>query len=93
MNIKKIFQSSYNPEEVSLTVSSIFKVAIFFVGYIAVSKGFDVTKATTQVEAIRDITLSLVPASFTVYHGLQAIYGIVRKGFVDNTPVQAPVVG
>ena len=77
-----MFQSSVDPTQVSLTISSIFKVVIFFAGYVAVSKGFDVTTATTQVEAIRDLVLSLVPACFALYHGLQAIYGIVRKFFV-----------
>lgn len=80
--IKSTFASSHNPEEVSLTVSSIFKVVIFLVATYATQKGLDATQATTNVEAIRDIVLSLVPASFALYHGCQAIYGLVRKMFV-----------
>jgi len=82
MNIKSIFQSSHSPEEVSLTISSVFKVAIFLGGYLAMSKGFDPTFATTQLELIRDIVLSVVPAGFAVYHACVAVYGLVRKGFV-----------
>lgn len=84
MNIKSFFQSSHNPEEVSLTVTSIFKVAIFIVAYFAAAKGFDVTTATTQVEALRDTVLSIVPAAFALYHGCMAAYGILRKTFVDK---------
>ena len=85
MNIKKAFASSVDPSQVSLTVQSIFKMVIFFTGYLAVSKGLDPATAQSQVEAIQDIVLSLVPACFALYHGLQAIYGIVRKAFVDRS--------
>lgn len=82
MEIKSIFRSSLDPSKVSLTVQSISKMVIFFVGYIAVSKGLDPETATTQVEAITEIFVSIIPACFAVYHGLEAIYGIVRKFFV-----------
>lgn len=80
--IKSTFASSHNPEEVSLTVSSIFKVVIFLVAMFATQKGFDVSTATNNVEAIRDIVISLVPACFALYHGCQAVYGLVRKMFI-----------
>jgi hypothetical protein len=82
--LKNFFQSSIDPAKVSLTVESIAKMAIFLIGYFAVSKGFDVTQATTQVQAIRDVVLSLIPASFALYHGCTAIYGLVRKMFISK---------
>lgn len=85
MEIKKFFQSSHNPQEVSLTVQSVFKVVIFVVGYYAVKQGFDPMIATTQVEAIRDLVISTIPAGFAVYHAIIALYGLVRKVFVVKT--------
>ncbi len=80
--IKPTFASSVDPSQISLTVSSIFKAAIFFVGYFAAAKGFDVTTATTQVEAIRDIVLTSIPAGFALFHAITAVWGLVRKVLV-----------
>lgn len=82
MNIKSIFASSVDPSKISLTIESLSKVAIYGVTYYAVSKGFSVETATTQVQAITDLVLQLVPTVFALYHGVQAIYGLVRKVFV-----------
>lgn len=93
--IKTKFASSVDPSQVSLTISSATKMVIFLVGYFAAVKGFDPATATTNVQAISDIALSLVPACFALYHGLMTIYGIIRKLFVvkgvDNQSSQ--VVG
>lgn len=80
--IKPKFGSSLDPSQVSLTVSSLTQFVIFLVGYFAVSKGFDVTTAKTQVQAISDVIVSMVPACFAVYHGFMTIYGLARKMFV-----------
>jgi hypothetical protein len=80
--IKSWAGSSMDSNKISLTVQAITKCAIFIVGYFAVSKGFDPMDATTQVQAISDIVISLIPAVLAVYHGGEAIYGIVRKFFV-----------
>lgn len=82
MNIKTLFASSLDPSKISLTVESISKVVIYMVAYYATTKGFNVATATTQVQAITDIVLQLVPMVFALYHGVQTIYGIVRKVFV-----------
>ena len=84
MEIKSNFASSIDPTKVSLTVESLSKAVIFLVGYFAAAKGFDPATATTQAQALTDVTLSIVPACFALYHGLQAIYGITRKMFVDK---------
>lgn len=82
--LKTIFQSSLDPSKVSLTIQSLTKFVIFVIGYFAMSKGFNPEDATTNVQAISDIVISLVPAVFAVYHGCEALYGIARKFFVQK---------
>lgn len=77
-----MFQSSLDTTKISLTVSSVAKVAIFVVGAYAMAKGFDPTEATNGVQQITDIILSVIPACFAVFHGGEAIWGVVRKFFV-----------
>ena len=85
--IKTIFQSSLDPNKVSLTITSISKFVTFLVLTYAVSKGFDPNTATTGVQQVTDIILSAVPACFAIWHAGEAIYGLIRKFFVV-----APVV-
>ena len=82
--IKTIFASKLDPSNVSLAISGLTKTIIFVIGYFALSKGFDPSDATTQVQAVSDIVISLIPAVLAVYHGGEAIYGIVRKFFVEK---------
>lgn len=82
--LKTIFQSSLDPSKISLTVQALTKCAIFIAGYFAVSKGFNPMEATTAIEQIGDIVISLIPAVLAVYHGGEAIYGLVRKMFVQK---------
>ena len=77
--IKPFLRSSVDPNKISLTIESGAKFVIFFVGYFALAKGLDPATATTQIQAITDVVLSLVPACFAVYHGLQTVWGLVRK--------------
>lgn len=82
--IKNLFASSLDQSKISLTVQALTKCAIFIVGYFAVSKGFDPMTATNGVQQVSDIVISLIPAILAVYHGGEAIYGIVRKFFVQK---------
>jgi hypothetical protein len=83
--LKTIFQSSLDPSKVSLTIQSFSKTVIFIVGFFALQKGFDPATATTQIQGITDIVISLIPAVLAVYHGGETIYGMVRKMFVVKT--------
>lgn len=81
MNERKFgaLSSSVNPQELSLTVSSISKVLIGLVGWFAVSKGLDPAAAQTQLQAIVDIMAQAVPLCFTLFNSLQTVWGLVRK--------------
>lgn len=82
MDIKTIFQSSVDPSKISLTVQSITKFAIFVTATFLLSKGMNPAEATTAIQQISDILISVIPAGFAVFHACEAVYGIVRKFFV-----------
>lgn len=73
------FSSSVNPQELSLTVTSVAQALIGLVGVFAVSKGLDVSTATTQAQAILDLAMQGIAGAYTLYHTLQAVYGAARK--------------
>lgn len=79
MRFKGIFASSVDPSQLSLTVESFSKVIIGLVGWYAVSKGMDPMTAQSQVQAIIDLVAQAIPLAFTLWHSLQAIWGLVRK--------------
>lgn len=83
--IKSFFASSLDPSKISLTVESLAKMAVFLFGAYAMNKGFDPTTATSQIQAIRDAVLVIVPAGFALYHACVALYGIIRKFMVTKT--------
>ena len=85
MNIKSIFSSSVNPQELSLTVSSLSKTIIGVVAFIAVQKGFDGAVVTSHLQAIMDTVITAIPAGFAMWHAMQTVYGLVRKMFVTTT--------
>ena len=82
--IKSTVASSVDPAQVSLTVQGVTKALIFVVSYFALAKGFDPTTTTNGIEQVRDIVISLIPAILAVYHGGEAIYGLIRKMFVKK---------
>lgn len=83
-NIKPIFSSSVNPNEVSLFVSGLAKVIIGIIGFVAVRYGFDFTTATNGAQQVFDLIVTAIPAGFAVWHTLQAVYGLTRKMFVAS---------
>ena len=88
MNIKSVFASSVDPTKISLTIESVAKFVIYAITAVALAKGLDPMQATTGVEQVRDILISIVPACFAVVHGCLAVYGVIRKFAVDNSSVQ-----
>lgn len=82
--IKPGFQSSVDPNKISTTIQGLSKAIIFVITFIAVQKGFDPTQATNGVQQITDLLIVATPAILAVYHSGEAIYGIVRKMFVNK---------
>ena len=74
--------SSADPAKLSLTVESITKVILGAVAIFAVSKGMDITTATTQAQAILDLVMQSVTIGFTLYHSILTVYGLMRKGLI-----------
>jgi phage shock protein PspC (stress-responsive transcriptional regulator) len=88
--IKSWAQSSTDPTQLSLSVTSAAKVIIGIIGTLAAYRGIDSVTITTQLQAIVDIGVTLIPAGFTAYHSLQLLYGLTRKLFV-KAPTQSPI--
>lgn len=78
---KGIFASSADPsgQTLSLFIESIAKVAIGGAGWLAVAHGLDPAAATSQVQALLDVAAQVIPLAYSLYHSLQAGWGILRK--------------
>ena len=93
MNIPSIFQSSVDPDQVSLTVTSIGKAGaaiIVFMGMIGLVDPAIAGQAWGNFVAS---VITAIPAGFAVYHAGQAVWGIIRKiavRAVGATPTQTP---
>lgn len=82
-------QSSLNPSEVSLTITSLGKAAVSIVTTIAILKGVDPAIATTDVTTVTQAAQNIVaqyaaviPAAYAAYQSGMVIWGLVRKGAV-----------
>jgi hypothetical protein len=84
--------SSVDPAQLSLTVESASKVIIGLIGTLVAYKGIDSIAVTTQLQAIVDIGITLIPVAFTTWHSLQLIWGAWRKLLVALTTKPAPTV-
>jgi hypothetical protein len=79
MNIPSLLQSSVNPEEVSLTVTSIGKAVaglIVFLGMIGVVD--PAIAGQTWGNFVSEV-VTAVPVAYGVWHSGQAVWGIIRK--------------
>jgi hypothetical protein len=74
--------SSVNPNELSLTISSISQVLIGIGAWFAVSKGLDPAAAQTNLQAIFDVAAQIIPMVYTLYHSMQTAWGLLRKAYV-----------
>lgn len=79
MNIPSIFQSSIDPTQVSLTVSSIGKAGASLIVFLGVLGIVDPAIATQAWGGFVASIITAIPAGFAVYHTGQAVWGIVRK--------------
>lgn len=71
--------SSANPEELSLTVTSIVRMLGLVVTAFASFKGVDIVITDAQAQAISATVITIVTALFTIKEGSSLIYGIFRK--------------
>lgn len=77
-----MFQSSVDPEQVSLTVTSVGKAVtglIMFLGMVGI---VDPTIANQEWGSFVASIITAVPAGFAVWHSGQAVWGIIRKAAV-----------
>lgn len=91
-NIQPAFQSSIDPTKLSLSIESGSKALIAFGTYIFMIKGIDATPFANQIEAITAAAITVISGSVGVWHGMQTLYGLVRKLFVKTTAQNTKVV-
>ena len=82
--IKPAFQSSIDPTEISHTIQSGSKTVIGLIGFLVALKGVDAVPITTQLQMLVDTAVTVIPASFAMWHGMQTLWGLVRKMFVEK---------
>lgn len=74
-----IFSSSEDPTQISLTASSFIKGAGTFLITLAGLNVIPMVITTDQVQQVVDTVTACIGAGFTLYHGVQLVYGIFRK--------------
>lgn len=79
MNIPSIFRSSVNPEEVSLTVTSIGKAGASLIVFLGMIGFVDPVIAGQDWGAFVQAVITAIPAGYAVYQTGAAVYGIFRK--------------
>ena len=73
------FSSSTNPQELSLTVTSILKIVGLLIGSIASAKGVDVMISNEQLDQVAQAVIVIITAGATILQSGELILGIVRK--------------
>lgn len=75
----KVLASSQDPTKLSLSVTSATQVILYMVAFFAVHKGLDPNAATTQVQGLIDLGVTMLPLIMALYHSVQLAFGLVRK--------------
>lgn len=78
-NIPKIFQSSVDPTQVSLTITSIGKAGAAFIVFLGMVGVVDPTIAGQAWGEFVAAIVTAIPAGVAVWHTGMALWGIVRK--------------
>lgn len=73
------FSSSANPQELSLTVTSIVKILGLLIGSISSAKGVDVMISNEQLDQVAQAVIVIITAGATILQSGELILGIVRK--------------
>lgn len=79
MKIPAIFQSSVDPSEVSLTVTSIGKAGASLIVFLGMVGIVDPSMAGQAWGNLVADVITAIPAGFAVYHSSVAVWGIIRK--------------
>lgn len=79
MNIPSIFQSSVDPDQVSLTVSSLGKAVAGFIMFAGMLGIVDPLIAGQAWGGFVQNIITAIPIGFAVWHSGQAVWGIIRK--------------
>lgn len=79
MNIPKIFQSSVDPTQVSLTITSLGKAGASLIMFLGMVNLVDPAVANQAWGSFVASVITAVPAIFAVYHTGLALWGIIRK--------------
>lgn len=81
--IPKIFRSSVDPSQVSLTVSSFGKAVAGLITVLGMLNVIDPMIATQAWGNFVAQVITAIPAGFAVWHAGQAVWGIMRKAGVN----------
>lgn len=81
-NIKPTFQSSIDPQKLSLTIESGSKTIIGIITFLLAYKGINSIAIANQLQEIVAVVVTVIPAGFSVWHAALTVYGLVRKMFV-----------
>jgi len=73
------FTSSTNSQELSLTITSIVKIAGLLIGSYASIKGVDAVITEPQLELISTAIITIATAVLTIIQSGELVFGIVRK--------------
>lgn len=79
MKIPTIFQSSVNPQQVSLTVSSIGKAGAALIVFLGAIGFVDPAVASQAWGTLVADVITALPAGYAVWQAAQVVYGIIRK--------------
>lgn len=98
--IPNFAQSSIDPTQVSLTITSVGKAVVGVLTTFAILKGIDPAIVTANVTTVQEAATNIVaqyvailPALYAAYHSSQAIWGVVRKlatRLFAKAPIAAP---
>lgn len=93
ISIPKFAQSSIDPEQVSLTISSVGKAVAGLITVLGMIGLVDPVIATQTWGNFVASVITAVPAGYAVWHTGYAVWGIIRKiavritGFFQKNPV------
>ena len=91
--IPKIFQSSVDPDQVSLTVTSIGNAVAGFITFLGMVGVVDPAIAGQAWGGFVAAIITAIPAGYAVWHTGMAVWGIIRKiavrvvGLFNRAPI------
>lgn len=82
ISIPKWAQSSIDPTQVSLTITSIGKAGAYLIVFLGAVGVVDPTIAGQAWSGWVQSIITGIPAGFAIYHSSVAVWGIIRKAAV-----------